>query len=194
MNSSDNEPIIFQFKPGFHNLGYHLLIMAGYLAFLVPLGGVLTFLINKSFETIPLVFEMAKVIVKIIPAFMQDRTTLMEIGTGVGLVMAVIFIVSYLWRVLLLYTHTYLFTETRCIIIHKLFSIDRHIVYYNRLNDVNLRQSLIDRVFNTATVTMAELSYNQSTGVGNLVTIKGCTPEEAQWIVEFVSRHTEKPT
>ena len=187
-----DEKLLFQFKPGWNNTGYHLYIVFNLLIFLVPLGVVFTLLINQFFISMPVFFDVFRVVIKVIPESLQKGSALHQIGIGVGIIGLGVLAIGYLWAICLLYTRTFTFTDKRCIVVRALLSMDKHIIYYNRLSDINMSQTIIERLFNTATITLAELSYNQASGPGNLIPINGCTSKEAEQIVELVSQYISK--
>jgi membrane protein YdbS with pleckstrin-like domain len=82
----------------------------------------------------------------------------------------------------------YVLTDQRCIVYSGFIGINKKVVPYNRVADVNITQGSIESMFGFSTVEVDEQAMNFA-GITSLI---GLSREDAEQITEVISKHITK--
>jgi membrane protein YdbS with pleckstrin-like domain len=82
----------------------------------------------------------------------------------------------------------YIFTDQRCIIYSGFIGVNKRVIPYNRIADVNIRQGTVEALLSLSTVFIDEQAMNYSNGAW----IRGLDMYDAEEITKIVSAHISK--
>jgi membrane protein YdbS with pleckstrin-like domain len=82
----------------------------------------------------------------------------------------------------------YIFTDQRCIIYSGFIGVNKRVIPYNRIADVNIRQGTVEALLSLSTVFIDEQAMNYSNGAW----IRGLDMNDAEEITKIVSAHISK--
>jgi membrane protein YdbS with pleckstrin-like domain len=84
--------------------------------------------------------------------------------------------------------YRYIFTDQRCIIYSGFIGVNKRVIPYNRIADVNIQQGTVEALFKLSTVFIDEqaMNYSQGTWIG------GLSINDADEITKIISQHITK--
>ena len=82
----------------------------------------------------------------------------------------------------------YIFTDQRCVIYSGFIGINKQVIPYNRIADVDISQSTMEAMFSISTLEIDEQAMNVSSDTS----VEGLSREDAEAITEVVSKHIVK--
>jgi membrane protein YdbS with pleckstrin-like domain len=82
----------------------------------------------------------------------------------------------------------YVFTDQRCIIYSGFIGVNKQVIPYNRIADVDITQGTFEAMFKISSVEIDEQAMN----IASQTYIKGLAREDAEAITDIVSKHISK--
>lgn len=120
-------------------------------------------------------------------------------GVFVGLLAlcVVLFLLTYIWAKLAIKYYDYYITNKRCILSSGFLSINRRTLPYSSINDVNIRASLIERLFGLTSIyldsvgtIMSGNSFRTNNNSNNTTRLEGIPIEDSENIMNIISKYT----
>ncbi|PHQ82271.1 MAG: hypothetical protein COB66_00610 [Coxiella sp. (in: Bacteria)] len=119
-------------------------------------------------------------------------------GVFVGLlvVAVVLFFLIYLWARMATKKYDYCITNQRCILTSGFLSLNKRMIPYSSVNDVNMRTSLVERLFGLTSVYLDSIGtmmsgsrFRSGSNSNNTTRLEGITMEDCDKVMEIVSKH-----
>ena len=149
-------------------------------------------------------FIVLPIFLSILYYLMQHTTskTLLSLFEILAIGVISINILGYMWLTYVLNRHWYFFTNLRCIIYSGYWGINKKIIPYNRIVDINMNRNPLRVIFGLAALYIVQqgVASQYSQGMGsntsgispNMAIIDGLTPDMAERIMNLVSQQMSK--
>lgn len=184
MNSSikllDGEKIIFECSPQQSLVGYLLIqkslkMIIKTIIWILLIVGYLYYSLTKNNHTDNVHFSMSN----------------LHIGQISLLIVAIILLLtvcSYYWLSIIVSRYKYIFTDQRCLIYSGFIGINKKVIPYNRIADVDILQGTLEALFGISNVLIDEQAMN----VANRLFLYGLSMDDAEQVTHVVSDHITK--
>lgn len=136
------------------------------------------------------------------PIIPNTQSTLMSALATFGIFFVIVNMIAYAWVNFMINRHWYFFTDDRCIIYSGYWGVNKKIIPYNRIVDINLNRNPLRAIFGLTAIYIIQQGiasqYTRGMGKGtdglspNMAIIEGLSPKLANKIADLISAQMSK--
>lgn len=172
----DDEKILLELKPSRGSVPYFFLVRCWHVGFII-----LFFAIFFS------------------SSIKQDNAELTSLVSGLGAtagliilaVLACLVVLGLLYTKMCINGYDYVITNQRCILKYGFISLNKRIIPYGQINDIDMRSNALERMFGFGSVyidcTATVLSSNRNRAANNTCRMEGLTMDECEQAMHAMS-------